>query len=196
MCLIAKILEFISLDFNLPHEDRIAAFQDFLTTKSEGLVLEFLSKFERSLLKELKSKSRDFIADIFAESNVDWFSSLESKYLAEFDKLMCDFKDKTTSLSEFTAVSEIKTHVKEEAFNLYRDILLDEFGKSMVSNRATRVFESFFRYDEAGRPRLWNGNSHIDEIYDSALKKVFSYSERNIFIDLIILGCFIYREGC
>ena len=184
------VLEFIALDYDLPHEEKMSVFQDFLSTKSDGLVHDFLSKYEKTLLKELKSKSRDFVAEVFSGNNSTWFLSLESKYLTEFDKSMCDFKDKTTSLSEYAAVSETRKHLKDEASSLYRDILLDEFGKSMISVRAMRVFENLFRYDEAGRPRLWNGNSHIDEIYDSALKKVSHCClSRCIFIVLGGLFC-------
>ncbi len=150
----------------------MSAFEEFLAAKSEGLVRDFLTKYEKTLLKELKSKSRDFIVEIFAENNCNWFSLLESKFLFEFDKSMSNYKDKTTSLSDYGVVSQTRKHIQEEASSLYRDILLDEFGKSMITTRATRVFEGLFRYDEAGRPRLWNGNAHIDEIYDSALNKV------------------------
>lgn len=150
----------------------MSEFQDHLDIKSESLVRDYLQKYEKTLLKALKTKSRDFIADVFEENSSDWFSSFESKYLLEVDKIMADFKDKANTLPDYTIVSEIGAQLKEELCSLYRDILIDEFGKSMLSVRAARVFENLFRYDEAGRPRLWNGNAQIDEIYDSALQKV------------------------
>lgn len=160
------------MGLDLPHSDKLAKAEQLLEELVAARVRDLLSTAAKTLIKRLKSKIRENFSDILNENPLGWSSVLESKYLSEYEIALNKLQDKCKTFNKYPFFEEFQKQTQDDCAVLLQDLLFDELGKSMIAIRASRIFENLFRYDESGRPRLWNGNTHIDEIYDSALKKV------------------------
>jgi hypothetical protein len=64
--------------------------------------------------------------------------------------------------------------VLDEIKNNFVGSLKAETQRSIMLLRIKKIFEFNFKYNDHGRPRIWDNNVLIDQVYDESLEKVSS----------------------
>ncbi len=70
-------------------------------------------------------------------------------------------------------VDAIKT-TKFQAWETLLKTLLNEVSDGPLLEKLRRKFESVFRYDEKGLPRVWKPTDDIDTLYSESKHQVFT----------------------
>lgn len=156
----------------MSYEERLEAYESCLRDKANELIHNFLEKQLKLRTHSFRSAIRATIPDAFVNASADFWSEIEVGVMSEMALALDGFDHAAESFSHLDVFAKSKTELEEELASIYRDSLISETGRSVLTLRAGRVFEKLFRFDSADRPRLWDSNSAIDEVYDEAVKKV------------------------
>jgi hypothetical protein len=65
--------------------------------------------------------------------------------------------------------------MKIQAWLTFINIAKQEVSESQIFDKLRRRFESHFRFDEKGLPRVWKPSDDIDSIYSKAKEEVNFY---------------------
>jgi hypothetical protein len=133
---------------------------------------EFLAVFARNICKSFKSRTSSIFSDSFKMNSRDFWSSLEQLFMTELENSLQEFEKLTKSFSNTDSFFKAKMDLEKELICIYREYLISETGKSVLSLRIGKLFDKNFRFDASGRPCHWDTLVAIDEAYDAAIQKV------------------------
>lgn len=129
----------------------------------------------------MKSNSRSIINSAFKIEDAEKFwNELESSLLPSLSEKVASFDAVAEPFMALAHFTDIKSDFRADIAAFYRELLVAETEKSNLLDKCMKYFESIFKFDSAGRPRIWTGMSQVDIIYDDALSKVWLNFNSNL----------------
>lgn len=163
---------FINTSGGINFESKIRAFETELEQISLRKLEDFFSKISRNICKNFKTSTRTIFADCFQDCSKDFWDNVEQQYMEKIAEALNEFDFACESFSKSDLLSSARDCLENELISIYRESLLSESNKSIMSLRFAKVLDKNFRFDSSGRPRHWESLIMIDEAYDKAISKV------------------------
>ncbi|KAI3649767.1 hypothetical protein MP228_005399 [Amoeboaphelidium protococcarum] len=147
-------------------------FNDEIVEQSSKIRHEEMEKWGKRLIKQVGNQITDGLVDQFADSETDFWPSMNFLLESQVEKACRQF---TSKVQPFQAseeeIVEYIDWIRQDCWDNYRAKLKEELSDQMLLSRLKSKFEQHFRYDENGLPRVWQQNENIEPYFLAARDK-------------------------
>lgn len=166
---LTKPLDFKNLKSDAAIHEADLLYSAKLHERARQVVHSYFNKIIRSSAEIFKASISDKVSEYFSTLNGDQFwPKVEEAALASIAQHMVEFNLALDPFKEFSSAEKLDLEFKASGWNAFVEILKYEFNPSTVALRIRKSFETRFRFDSSGRPKLFSDLEEIDASYDTA----------------------------